>query len=239
MPCLDPCKDQQKKQKKKTDPFAFNAQKKDILKPFECITLKQVTKSKLQVVESIHPFIPPHGGPIRWLLLSLTPRVSLPGCASPLNGDIVCSVCKWVCAMKQQRRQACRRQPCMRGLVCLGDMGLLWSGGKVVMRTHMWRLVSDVRCPVLPVVAAAALSFMQPAQLSNTDAQTCCWVGRLMLLQAHGRLFSQSPRPLIWAGGAVRVLGAVVVSTEVDSFAAERAALVDEFLVLLDGHCGG
>jgi hypothetical protein len=32
------------------------------------------------------------------------------------------------------------------------------------------------------------------------------------------------------------VARAVVVGTKVNGFAAERAALVDEFLVLLDGH---
>jgi hypothetical protein len=38
------------------------------------------------------------------------------------------------------------------------------------------------------------------------------------------------------AGGAMRALGAVVVGAKVDSLAAEGAAVVDELLVLLDGH---
>jgi len=43
----------------------------------------------------------------------------------------------------------------------------------------------------------------------------------------------------IGAGGAVRALRAVVVGAKVDSLAAEGAAVVDEFLVLLDGHIDG
>lgn len=42
----------------------------------------------------------------------------------------------------------------------------------------------------------------------------------------------------VWATGAVRALGAVVVGAEVNSLAAERAAVVDGFLVFLDGHVG-
>jgi hypothetical protein len=40
----------------------------------------------------------------------------------------------------------------------------------------------------------------------------------------------------------MRALGAVVVGAKVDSLAAEGAAVIDEFLVLLDGHvdwCAG
>jgi hypothetical protein len=40
----------------------------------------------------------------------------------------------------------------------------------------------------------------------------------------------------VWATGAVRALGAVVVGAEVNRLAAERAAVVDEFLEFLDGH---
>ncbi|KAK0722148.1 hypothetical protein B0T26DRAFT_204447 [Lasiosphaeria miniovina] len=43
----------------------------------------------------------------------------------------------------------------------------------------------------------------------------------------------------VGAAGAVRTAGAVVVGAEVDCSTAERAAVVDELLVFLDGHCGG
>lgn len=57
---------------------------------------------------------------------------------------------------------------------------------------------------------------MQPAQTGGTGP----------------RLQERSVR----AAGAVRVDGAVVVRAKVDGLAAERAALVDEFLEFLDGH---
>ena len=59
---------------------------------------------------------------------------------------------------------------------------------------------------------------MQPAQLGGT--------GR------HRKGMPVS----VFTACAVRAAGAVVVGAEVDCFAAERAAVVDEFLVLLDGH---
>jgi len=61
---------------------------------------------------------------------------------------------------------------------------------------------------------------MHPAQLSRRAA--CAAEGML----PHS----------VWATGAVGALGAVVVGAEVDSLAAERAAVVDEFLEFLDGH---
>lgn len=73
-------------------------------------------------------------------------------------------------------------------------------------------------------------------------------------LHAEFMAASHAPRPIwrrrpalqkhvmlphsVGATGAVRALGAVVMGAEVDSLAAERAAVVDEFLVLLDGHVG-
>lgn len=42
--------------------------------------------------------------------------------------------------------------------------------------------------------------------------------------------------PSVGARGAVRAFRAVVVGAKVDSLAAEGAAVVDELLVLLDGH---
>jgi hypothetical protein len=42
----------------------------------------------------------------------------------------------------------------------------------------------------------------------------------------------------VGARGAVGALRAVVMGAEVDSLAAKGAAVVDKFLVLLDGHVG-
>ena len=43
--------------------------------------------------------------------------------------------------------------------------------------------------------------------------------------------------PSIGTASAVAALWAVVVRAKVDCLAAERAAVVDELLTFLDGHC--
>lgn len=50
------------------------------------------------------------------------------------------------------------------------------------------------------------------------------------------RLHSDEMPVLVWAASTLGTHGAVIVCTEINCLAAERAAVVDKRLILLDGH---
>ena len=70
---------------------------------------------------------------------------------------------------------------------------------------------------------------MRPAQLGGS--------GRCS--SSSSSRFGDAATDSVGAACAVVALGAVVVGAKIDCLATEGAAVVDEFLMFLDGHCEG